>query len=194
MLMGMSSVQGLTPDRRRALTREHLMAAAAEVFGEKGYEHASLDEIANRAGFTKGAVYSNFANKEELFLALVHDRRTALVQGFFDAGTPADITEVFHRLAPTPSESMLFDEFRVVRVARARPTRAPAAREPRNVRATRRHGRRADAYRHADLGPRSRASLLHALGRLGTPTRVRPGGRSRRLARGSSNISRPAAR
>jgi AcrR family transcriptional regulator len=63
-------VQPLTPERRRQQTREHLLAAAAEVFGERGFHGASLDEVAAVAGFTKGAVYSNFKSKEDLFLAL----------------------------------------------------------------------------------------------------------------------------
>ena len=63
-------LQPLTPERRRQQTREHLLAAAAEVFGERGFHGASLDEVAAVAGFTKGAVYSNFKNKEDLFLAL----------------------------------------------------------------------------------------------------------------------------
>jgi len=62
--------QPLTPERRRQQTREHLLAAAAEVFAERGFHGASLDEVASVAGFTKGAVYSNFKNKEDLLLAL----------------------------------------------------------------------------------------------------------------------------
>ena len=64
------SLQPLTPERRRQQTREHLLAAAAEVFAQRGFHGASLDEVAAVAGFTKGAVYSNFKNKEDLFLAL----------------------------------------------------------------------------------------------------------------------------
>jgi len=64
------SLQPLTPERRRQQTREHLLAAAAKVFAERGFHGASLDEVAAVAGFTKGAVYSNFKNKEDLFLAL----------------------------------------------------------------------------------------------------------------------------
>ena len=63
-------LQPLTPERRRQQTREHLLAAAAQVFGERGFHGASLDEVAAVAGFTKGAVYSNFKNKEDLLLAL----------------------------------------------------------------------------------------------------------------------------
>jgi AcrR family transcriptional regulator len=64
------ALQPLTPERRRQQTRDHLVAAAAEVFAERGFHGASLDEVAAVAGFTKGAVYSNFKNKEDLFLAL----------------------------------------------------------------------------------------------------------------------------
>ena len=45
--------------------------AAGEVFAERGFAAASLDQVAAAAGFTKGAVYSNFGSKDELFLALM---------------------------------------------------------------------------------------------------------------------------
>ena len=63
--------QPLTPERRRAMTREHLLEAAAIVFARDGFHGASLDDIAATAGFTKGAVYSNFKSKEDLLLALM---------------------------------------------------------------------------------------------------------------------------
>jgi AcrR family transcriptional regulator len=47
------------------------MESAATVAARRGIERASLDEVAERAGFTKGAVYANFSNKEELFLAML---------------------------------------------------------------------------------------------------------------------------
>jgi AcrR family transcriptional regulator len=65
----------LTPDRRRQQTRDLLLEAAAKVLSERGYHGASLDEVAAVAGFTKGAVYSNFKNKEDLFLALLDSLR-----------------------------------------------------------------------------------------------------------------------
>jgi AcrR family transcriptional regulator len=74
----------LTPERRRQQTREHLLAAAAEVFAERGFHGATLDEVAAVAGFTKGAVYSNFKNKEDLFLALFkanYDREMDAIRG-----------------------------------------------------------------------------------------------------------------
>jgi AcrR family transcriptional regulator len=54
----------------RALTRERLLDAAAEVFNRLGYHGASLEAVAEAAGYTKGAVYSNFATKGDLFVAL----------------------------------------------------------------------------------------------------------------------------
>ncbi len=76
------AVERLTPDKRREQTRSHLLRAAAEVFSRRGYHGASLDEVAAEAGFSKGAVYSNFESKEDLFLALVNDRTEQLVQDF----------------------------------------------------------------------------------------------------------------
>ena len=61
----------LTPARRRALTRQSLLDAAAQVFSERGFHGATLDDVAAAAGFTKGAVYSNFKSKDDLFLALL---------------------------------------------------------------------------------------------------------------------------
>ena len=66
--------QPLTRARRRELTRRHLMDAAATVFGRDGFHGASLDDVAATAGFTKGAIYSNFASKDDLFLAVFEDR------------------------------------------------------------------------------------------------------------------------
>jgi len=56
------------------MTRQHLLEAAAMVFARNGYQGSSLDEIATTAGFTKGAVYSNFKSKDDLFLAVLDER------------------------------------------------------------------------------------------------------------------------
>jgi TetR/AcrR family transcriptional regulator, repressor for uid operon len=52
-------------------TRQALVAAAAEVFAEKGYEKAGVAEIARRAGLTTGAIYSNFSGKADLLLEAI---------------------------------------------------------------------------------------------------------------------------
>jgi AcrR family transcriptional regulator len=59
-----------TRRERQEQTRELLLDAAAMVFARRGYHEASVEEIASEAGFSTGAVYSNFSGKEELFLAL----------------------------------------------------------------------------------------------------------------------------
>ncbi len=66
---------------RRAQTRAALLDAAERLWAERGIRGASLDEIAARAGLTKGAVYSNFASKAELVLALL-ERYTQAELGF----------------------------------------------------------------------------------------------------------------
>jgi len=68
------AVEPLTRDRRREMTRRHLLDAAAIVFARDGFHRASLDDVAATAGFTKGAVYSNFKSKDDLFLAVFEDR------------------------------------------------------------------------------------------------------------------------
>jgi AcrR family transcriptional regulator len=66
------------PPRRRRLpraeTRSSILDAAARVFAERGYDTATLDDVAAAAGFSKGAVYSNFADKRDLFLSLMQGR------------------------------------------------------------------------------------------------------------------------
>ena len=55
---------------KRARTRATLLAAARELIREKGYEHTTLQDVAQRAGMTSGAIYGNFKNRDDLFLAL----------------------------------------------------------------------------------------------------------------------------
>ena len=67
----------MSPGSRREKqekTRARLMRSAAKLFCRRGLEQASVDEIAQDAGYTKGAFYSNFKSKEELFLAMLDER------------------------------------------------------------------------------------------------------------------------
>ncbi len=64
------SEAGAATTRRREATRQKVMDAAAEVFAEVGLDAASVEAICERAGFTRGAFYSNFESKDELFLEL----------------------------------------------------------------------------------------------------------------------------
>jgi AcrR family transcriptional regulator len=61
----------LTREQSKANTRERLLAAARSAFAESGFHGASVEEIATRAGFSTGALYSNFDGKEDLFLVLM---------------------------------------------------------------------------------------------------------------------------
>jgi AcrR family transcriptional regulator len=63
----------LTREEKKAQTRQRLLEAARAVFARRGFAASSLDEVADEAGLTKGAVYSNFANKEDLVLAVLED-------------------------------------------------------------------------------------------------------------------------
>jgi AcrR family transcriptional regulator len=61
----------MTREQSRANTRERLLRAARTVFARGGFHGASVEEIASEAGFSTGALYSNFTGKEDLFLVLM---------------------------------------------------------------------------------------------------------------------------
>jgi AcrR family transcriptional regulator len=63
-----------TAQSEKKSSRERLLEAAAKVFAERGFQAASVDEIAAAAGLSKGAVYWNFSSKDELFHALLEER------------------------------------------------------------------------------------------------------------------------
>jgi AcrR family transcriptional regulator len=69
-----------TVSSRRQHTRDRLIVAATELFAEKSIEGASVEEISERAGFTRGAFYSNFDSKEELCLEIVRQRGVQLLE------------------------------------------------------------------------------------------------------------------
>ena len=61
----------MTREQSRQHTRERILDSALELFSTQGYRATSLEEIAESAGFSKGAVYSNWESKEALFLELL---------------------------------------------------------------------------------------------------------------------------
>jgi AcrR family transcriptional regulator len=73
-------MQRLTRKEKQAQTRACLMHSAARVFARRGLQQASIDEVAEDAGFTKGAFYANFKSKEELFLAMLDERFTKRIE------------------------------------------------------------------------------------------------------------------
>jgi AcrR family transcriptional regulator len=71
---------------KRARTRAKLLAAARELIREKGYERTTLQDVAQRAGMTSGAIYGNFKNRDELFIALA-DAYWAPIKPAFKPGS-----------------------------------------------------------------------------------------------------------
>ena len=116
-------IEPLTPERRRQQTRDYLLAAAAQVFAERGFHGATLDEVAAVAGFTKGAVYSNFKNKDDLFIALLESRyqsgMASLRAHLETAETPHQASDFLGRIADELDEAWaeswgaLYQEFLV---------------------------------------------------------------------------------
>ena len=81
-MLGAMPVEKLTPERRRQQTRDVLIAAATEVFARRGFEGAALEEIAETAGFTRGAIYKNFDDKEDLFFAVTDRLNEQVIEAF----------------------------------------------------------------------------------------------------------------
>jgi AcrR family transcriptional regulator len=79
------------PDRRlrraerRELTRSQILDAAERVFAREGLRGASVEAIAEEAGYSHGAIYSNFSSKEDLFLVLVEERIDARLARVYEA-------------------------------------------------------------------------------------------------------------
>jgi len=112
----------LTPQRRRELTRTALVEAAAQVFARRGFYGASLEEIAETAGFTRGAIYKNFADKEELFFAVrdhINEQTLAAFAEQLDKGAAAAFdaraqAAIWQRAdGANPEYRALFLEFRL---------------------------------------------------------------------------------
>lgn len=95
-------------ETRRAQTCEALLAAAQRVFARRGFHGASVDAVAEEAGLTSGALYSNFDGKEDLFLTLLErhiERQTRQV-----AASVAGLPTVEERAARAAEEYMRFLE------------------------------------------------------------------------------------
>ena len=112
---GLGNPKGMT--RRRAETRRRVMAAAYDVFTELGIHDAPVELICERAGFTRGAFYSNFASKEELFLAIHEaemqeraERLRAAVETAVEEAVPGSADEVLRKAGLLFMESLAADE------------------------------------------------------------------------------------
>jgi len=76
------------------VTRRRLIEAAEKVLIRKGFDDASVDEISEMAGYSRGAVYSNFDDKEQVFLAVLDGRRPKVLDDIFE-----QISEPVERIA-----------------------------------------------------------------------------------------------
>jgi AcrR family transcriptional regulator len=102
----MTATVRLTRAERSAQTRGELLGAAQRRFFEAGYHATTIDDIADDAGYTKGAVYSTFGSKAGLFLALfddIVDRRLAATRAIIETDDPGS-QATLQALADQPVE------------------------------------------------------------------------------------------
>jgi AcrR family transcriptional regulator len=83
--MAVNEKRSVSRAERQANTRETLIATAREMFLNDGYAATSLDRVALEAGFSKGAVYSNFAGKEQLCMAVLDSIHEEQIEGVLSA-------------------------------------------------------------------------------------------------------------
>jgi len=83
----------LTRQESKEVTRTRLVEAAERLFLRKGFEDASVDEISETAGYSRGAFYSNFKDKEQVFLAVIDRRRPKALDDIFQQ--PSESAERF---------------------------------------------------------------------------------------------------
>lgn len=76
-----------TSGGKRARTRAALIAAAARMIGEQGYHATSLEDVAAAAGMSRGAIYGNFKDRDELFMAVLESRWEPVIPPF-KSGAP----------------------------------------------------------------------------------------------------------
>jgi len=88
----MKTRKRLTRQESKEVTRTRLVEAAERLFLRKGFEDASVDEISETAGYSRGAFYSNFKDKEQVFLAVI-DRRPKALDDIFQQ--PSESAERF---------------------------------------------------------------------------------------------------
>ncbi|MEU9358528.1 TetR/AcrR family transcriptional regulator [Streptomyces sp. NPDC048301] len=98
-----------SPTKRRPLTRAALSESAWSLFREKGFHATTISDIVERAGLTRGAFYSNYRDKEELFLALYDEHTDRLLAGLeasaAEAATGGDpIAQLGERIAGRTAE------------------------------------------------------------------------------------------
>jgi AcrR family transcriptional regulator len=128
-----------TRAQKREANRERILRAARTVFGARGYHAATIEEIADEAGLSNGAIYYNFESKEALFLALLDERlderlehlRATLGSSARDGGLDEEARDVTRSFKESREWRLLLLEFVVY-----------AARNPSFAKAFRAHKRK----------------------------------------------------
>jgi AcrR family transcriptional regulator len=92
-------------------TRERLLSAAAEVFAEKGYDRAGVQEIAHRAGFTTGAIYGRFRGKADLLLAAMESQSDDEFEALFAKNKLQGFEGNVTNILATVGTHLVTDEF-----------------------------------------------------------------------------------
>jgi AcrR family transcriptional regulator len=170
-----SMVMAVTPRRvpteRRAATHERLVEAATKVVARRGFHAATVDEIADEAGFSIGALYSNFDGKDDLFLAVFDGHLRWYQEQLAAAAASSDTARAFRdwmdALMEDPEQLLIFIEFwaYAVRKPRLRRTFAVRLAEIRAALAAAIEERAASTGNDLPLPPDTLAVVLLAVGR-----------------------------
>ncbi len=165
-------VGGPTMTRRREVTRERVLDSARDVFAERGVYGGTVEEICSRAGFTRGAFYSNFADKDDVLRALIAREHARLLVHLDAAFGLVDETGAAVTGDPRPALAPLAD-----RVLRSVPADRlfSLIQDELEIHAVRDPGI-ARVFVEADARFRSRVAefLVRAMGRLGRELVVAP--------------------
>ncbi|WP_433598142.1 TetR/AcrR family transcriptional regulator [Nocardia sp. CA-135953] len=112
-----TSAEGSAPrqaSKRRTRTRQRILDAAFETFAEAGFGNSTVEQVCERAGFTRGAFYSNFVSLEELFLAMWEQRSAQMlanVKAILDTDCPTVIGDTRQTVARSLAAIPLDDKW-----------------------------------------------------------------------------------
>jgi AcrR family transcriptional regulator len=156
---------------RRAATHDRLVEAATRVVARRGFHAATVDEIADEAGFSVGALYSNFDGKDDLFLAVFDGHLRWYADRLAEAAASADQRRAFRDWMQAadddPDQVLIFIEFWAYAVRRPKLRRSFARRmaEMRDALAQALERRAQDSGAELALPAETLALVLLSLGR-----------------------------
>ena len=167
----------LTREQSQARTKEKLLASAYEVMARYGYAGASIERIAEEAGYSKGAFYSNFANKEDIFLQLLAGNAggdvVQLTELLGKCDEPMDLIDVLATWANNRGDDRKWGMLAIELLRMFGPHFAQRMKYPREI---------AVQVREAAVFRIDHDDVAHALAQPFVDAQV--GGRARRVARG----------